>query len=337
MDDHINTLLALYALGDLTDAEMQQVEQYLATRPEARLRLEELKQLVASDLTSIPPLAASVETRETLFKRVDKDAATRLIARQPPEPTLRDKLRRFWQTPLFTGFGFALAALIAVWGLLLWQQNNLLQTEQAELIRTQQTLEAERLALAARVNTLQTQNETLNGRIQQIQAENDLLQIRLAQADGEQTSLETELALVQADYEALLLAVETAQTELADLRAIEGLLGSPQTHAVTLPGSEDRPDAHGQLIANPDHHLALLVVSALPDLPPEQEYQVLLIYDTGHDTAETFRVDSQGQTVLLIHSSTPFSRYEAVGVSIEPKGGSPQRTGEIVLLGSLVN
>lgn len=337
MNNQIDNLLALYALGDLTEEETQQVEQYLATRPGARLRLEELKQLVAADLADIPPLTPPAPITETLMRRVEKDAAARQTARPPATPSLRQKLRHFWQSPLFTGLGFALAAFVAVWGLLLLQQNRSLQTEQIALVETRQTLTAELANTTSQLNAFQSENETLLSRIQQLQTENERLQVNLAAADDTQQQLAAELAQVETDYHNLLRAIETAETELITLREIEQLIESPHTHAVTLPGTETQPEAHGQLIANPEHHLALLVVSALPALPEEQEYQVLLIYDTGHDTADTFRVDPQGQNVLLIHSPTSLNRYEAIGVSIEPKGGSPQRTGDIVLLGSLVN
>jgi anti-sigma-K factor RskA len=64
---------------------------------------------------------------------------------------------------------------------------------------------------------------------------------------------------------------------------------------------------------------------------------VLLIRDDGHDTAETFAVDVQGQKALIVHAQAPLDTFTAVGISIEPKGGSPQRTGDVVVLGSLVN
>ncbi|MBK8429796.1 MAG: anti-sigma factor [Chloroflexi bacterium] len=65
-------------------------------------------------------------------------------------------------------------------------------------------------------------------------------------------------------------------------------------------------------------------------------HQVLLIRDDGHDTAETFTVSTEGNGVLVVHSAEPLNTFTAVGVSIEPAGGSIQRTGEIVLLGNLM-
>jgi anti-sigma-K factor RskA len=339
MDDYIDNLLVLYALGDLTEEEIRQVEQYLATRPAARLRLEALKQVVSSDLSDIPAVPPAPATIDSLLARIETDTAVRrpAITPTPTNPTLLDRLRRFWQNPMITGFGFALAALIAIWALMLLQQNNTLQTERAQLLQAQRTLTAENETLSTRISSLLAENETLGNRLLQIELEKQQLDQRLVQASHEQSRLEDKVAQLTADNEAIRLAIETAESELITLREIEALLASPHTHAVTLPGTDTSPEAHGQLIANPEHHLALLVVSALPALPEEQEYQVLLIYDSGHDTADTFRVDPQGQTVLLIHSPASLNRYQAVGVSIEPKGGSPQRTGEIVLLGSLVN
>ena len=64
---------------------------------------------------------------------------------------------------------------------------------------------------------------------------------------------------------------------------------------------------------------------------------MLLVRGSEHDTAETFTVDAGGENILVVKSPSPMSIFDTVGVSIEPEGGSPQRTGEIVLLGGIVN
>ena len=78
-----------------------------------------------------------------------------------------------------------------------------------------------------------------------------------------------------------------------------------------------------------------LLVRNLPRLQADQVYEVWRIAGDVPSSAGTFgRGDDADQFVTL---SVDFSTADAVGVSIEPKGGSPTRkpTGTIVLLGLL--
>ena len=83
--------------------------------------------------------------------------------------------------------------------------------------------------------------------------------------------------------------------------------------------------------------MAILVVSDLPQLENEEVYQVLLIRGAEHDTAETFSVNAGGAHILVVQSPRPMAIFDQVGVSIEPVGGSEQRTGDVVLVGEIVS
>ena len=100
-----------------------------------------------------------------------------------------------------------------------------------------------------------------------------------------------------------------------------------------LAGTEAAPQANATLIQEPGASSAFLLVNGLPALPEGQEYQVWKI--TGEDPAGAGifgRSDSMEQLVIL---PTDFFGADAIGVSIEPRGGSPQPTGAIVLQGEL--
>jgi anti-sigma-K factor RskA len=144
----------------------------------------------------------------------------------------------------------------------------------------------------------------------------------LAQGDAALAELETYSAALEA--------------EIAEIVANQPF-DSSEVYAVTLPGTEEQPEASAQLVVDPESNTALLIVDGMPALPEDSVYQVLLIRGTEHETAETFRVDTEGEGVLLVHSTEPLQSFDTVGVSIEPEGGSVQRTGEIVLLGSIIN
>lgn len=101
--------------------------------------------------------------------------------------------------------------------------------------------------------------------------------------------------------------------------------------AVTLVGDVAAPEAKGVLYMRPDAHVALLHVYNLPPLPSDKAYQVWLIHDGKRDSAALFQVQGQRELVVLIQAPRPFREYDAIGITIEPAGGSPGPTGPRVL------
>lgn len=113
----------------------------------------------------------------------------------------------------------------------------------------------------------------------------------------------------------------------------------PQTNpsgtiTVSLKGTNVQPQAQGQLIANPASQSAVLVVTGLPPLEPGKTYQVWLIAGAPV-SAGLLTVDSNGQGVLIVTTTESIGSFKSLGISVEPQGGSPQPTGDIVVLSDL--
>ena len=108
----------------------------------------------------------------------------------------------------------------------------------------------------------------------------------------------------------------------------------PTTITVALKGTKAQPDAQGQLIADPGSQSAVLVVTGLPPLQPGKTYQVWLIANAPV-SAGLLTVDANGQGVLIITSKESIGSFKSLGISVEPQGGSPQPTGDIVVLSDL--
>lgn len=109
---------------------------------------------------------------------------------------------------------------------------------------------------------------------------------------------------------------------------------APTTITVALRGTKAQPDAQGQLIADPGSQSAVLVVTGLPPLQPGKTYQVWLIANAPV-SAGLLTVDANGQGVLIITSKESIGSFKSLGISVEPQGGSPQPTGDIVVLSDL--
>lgn len=106
------------------------------------------------------------------------------------------------------------------------------------------------------------------------------------------------------------------------------------TITVALKGTQVQPRAQGQLIADPASQSAVLVVTGLPPLEAGRTYQVWLIADAPV-SAGLLTVDANGQGVLIVTSTASIGSFQSLGISVEPVGGSPQPTGDIVVLSDL--
>jgi hypothetical protein len=108
----------------------------------------------------------------------------------------------------------------------------------------------------------------------------------------------------------------------------------PRVQVALLRGLEGNPTAKAKLLWNPGSKQAILWVSGLPPLPPEQTYELWAIAGDQPAPAGTFDAKEGGVSVI------PIPRQENLGdaplafsVSVEPKSGSSSPTGTIVLAG----
>ncbi|HEU0294946.1 MAG TPA: anti-sigma factor [Anaerolineales bacterium] len=108
-----------------------------------------------------------------------------------------------------------------------------------------------------------------------------------------------------------------------------------ETVTISLKGTDVQPQAQGQLIADPNKNSAVLVIAGLDQLEPGKTYQVWLIDGGSPKSAGLLSVDSKGQAVLIVTSELTIGEFNALGISVEPEGGSQQPTGDIVVLSDL--
>ncbi len=105
---------------------------------------------------------------------------------------------------------------------------------------------------------------------------------------------------------------------------------------VQVTGDTLAPDAGGILIFQPDTSIALLHLDHLPPLPEGKAYQVWLIRNGHRDSGAVFRVRGEKEITVLIRAPRPLGEYEAIGITVEPEGGSPRPTGPRVIKGRII-
>ncbi|HEV2855604.1 MAG TPA: anti-sigma factor [Thermoanaerobaculia bacterium] len=152
----------------------------------------------------------------------------------------------------------------------------------------------------------------MRGEVQRLSAERDRLEHRVAALDRE---------------------VEQARSEAR--RAAEALqvLAAPQVSSVVLAGLGPTPGAAGHTYVNPQTHDALFYAFNLPALKPEKTYQLWFIAGGKPVSAGVFSVDPRGTGSLRVENVVDTKDIQAWAVTVEPRGGVPQPTGEMVLKG----
>jgi anti-sigma-K factor RskA len=105
--------------------------------------------------------------------------------------------------------------------------------------------------------------------------------------------------------------------------------------AVALSATDAAPGATGFVLISADGDDGALVVDGLPPLGEEQEYQLWLILDGERTSGAVFSTDERSYAGMRIRAPRSLLDYSAVGITIEPTGGSPYPTGAQVLRGTL--
>jgi anti-sigma-K factor RskA len=105
---------------------------------------------------------------------------------------------------------------------------------------------------------------------------------------------------------------------------------APVAQTLSLENTGKLATGTALLVMSGDGQHATLIVEDLPNLTSEQQYQLWLIEDGQPASAGVFTVSRDGYFALSVDSQIAFNSYSAFGISIEPFGGSPAPTGDIV-------
>jgi anti-sigma-K factor RskA len=132
------------------------------------------------------------------------------------------------------------------------------------------------------------------------------------------------LTAVVANLNARLGEVETAATSLTDV------LAAPDAQLVAAEGPDG---SHAQIVVSGSRGEAVFVASGLDPAPHEHTYELWLIDDTGATPAGLFDVDDRGRATRVMTGD--MTGTLAIGVTVEPAGGSPQPTTDPIMVAEL--
>ena len=108
---------------------------------------------------------------------------------------------------------------------------------------------------------------------------------------------------------------------------------SQRVQLVSTQSGEDQIFA--TLVWNPLVERALLFSDQLTALAPDRAYQLWLVGDAAPISGGVFKIDNQGQGVLIFQPPAPISSYAAIAISEEPASGSPAPTSDPLAVGEV--
>lgn len=119
----------------------------------------------------------------------------------------------------------------------------------------------------------------------------------------------------------------------ADLAMAVDLVMQNQSRRVEL--MSDDGEMRAMVVLQPEMHEAVIVTHDLPALTPDQTYQLWLIGPDGAVSTGMFNTDPEGDMTKVFKVAQPWDRVSALGISVEPRGGSDAPTSKPLAVGEL--
>ncbi len=127
------------------------------------------------------------------------------------------------------------------------------------------------------------------------------------------------------------------QNEIQQKEELLTILESREVDLVMMSGMEVNPNGYGKIIWDPESNRALLQVSNLPAVPSDKDYQLWIIRNNKPVSAGVFAVNDPGKDSFfkIEEITSDKQQADAFAVTMEPKGGMPQPTGDMYLMGNM--
>jgi anti-sigma-K factor RskA len=128
--------------------------------------------------------------------------------------------------------------------------------------------------------------------------------------------------------------LSAAQVEKARQELYRRVLESEDVKVLFLGGKNPQPSARAKVFWSEKAKRGVVVAGNLAPLPPDKQYE-LWVFDKGKPVpAGVFDADASGRALFESPDLSAIAAAQNFAVTIEPKGGVPQPTGPIVLIGS---
>ncbi len=297
--DQVGELLAPYALGALQSSEKKSVETHISFCLNCSVLLTEYNETTALLAQAVPQHTPSEEVKVGLFAKVDALSIDEDSAELSEVGHVAATLTRsniWWLFNEYAAAAMVAAIVVGVLSVSIW--------------------------FNYRLNDLADENDRLAERLTQ-QASNLSNSIELVARRSDQ-------GIDRLNRQSSWL-VEVVQEQ----RSLTYLTASPGVNVYPLQAMQETSKARGMIMVSPSAKYGILAVLQLEQLPPDRVYQVWLIRDGQREDGGYFLVDSTGYGQISISTQRPLYEYQAIGITIEPDGGSIVPTGKKILDGDM--
>lgn len=145
------------------------------------------------------------------------------------------------------------------------------------------------------------------------------------------STLEDQLATVELQQN----RITALETEVDQKETLLAILESRDVDLVIMAGLEVNPNGYGKVVWDKENGKALIQVANLPS-SAERDYQLWFVTDNQPISAGIFGLNNtDNDSFFSLQEFSNPANAGAFAITLEPKGGSPQPTGDMYLLGSL--
>ena len=308
--------LPLYALDALEEAEMKELDAYLQQVPEAAAEFKKLKD--AADLLphAAPLRSPPAAVKSAVLSHIKANPRAVPSDTAASKPKLRPQRPELEQTPPSAWESFK------AW----WRKVQAGPALPVALALSLITIGF----ISSRLFTAQGEVGRLNGLISEFNENVTILNEDLDELTAENESLQSVVENLESENDQLQTTNLTLLTRLEGSEQVVAYAADANSQRLALPGTEAQPSASGGLFIRPTTGELLLVISELEPLTDEQIYQLWLIEDQPM-SAGLIEISPEGTGIFEIDVAINSIDFSAVGVSIEPAGGSELPTGDIVM------
>ena len=128
--------------------------------------------------------------------------------------------------------------------------------------------------------------------------------------------------------------LSTAEKDLARRDLAARVLESDDIRVLSLGGKDPQPSARARVFWSERAKRGVVVAGNLAPLPPDKQYELWVFSDGKPVPAGVFDVDPSGRALFESPDLSTIRTAQNFAVTVEPRGGVPQPTGPIVLVGS---
>lgn len=125
------------------------------------------------------------------------------------------------------------------------------------------------------------------------------------------------------------------QDQLRQAQDLVNTLTSQESRRITLVAAKSVPQPQGKIFYLPGKARLVFLASNMAQLPPNRVYELWLIPLTGAPIpAGLFKADAHGSGSIVNPPLQAGVEAKAFAITVEPEGGSPAPTSQIIMLGA---